>query len=394
MSDTHQNNSELTTQSPTDSNSALPQKRKKFFKIFALIILIVAVIYFVWAWFSSGEVDTDNAYVGAETAQITSMLNAQVNQIKVNDTQQVNQGDVLVQLDDSDAKIALAQAQAQLAKAQRQFKQSKANSNALDSQIFVSSDAIQSAKAQVNKAQADYQKTLDDLKRREQLVSIGGVSQEDVSSAKTNVNTAKATVEAAQAALAQAESSRKAAQSNLAANDALIQGTSENDTPDVLVAKANLAQAQLNLDRTVIRAPIAGVVTARNVQVGQRVSAGGVMMKIVPINQLYVDANFKESQLTHVKVGQDATLTSDFYGSDVVYHGKVIGFAGGTGAAFALIPAQNATGNWIKVVQRLPVRIALDSKELAQHPLRVGLSMKATIDLNSSSHQNSTSAHP
>ena len=151
----------------------------------------------------------------------------------------------------------------------------------------------------------------------------------------------------------------------------------------MLVAQAKVEQAQLDLDRTVIRAPVDGVVARRNIQIGQRVAPGTVMMSVVPISQLYVDANFKESQLAKVRVGQIATLTSDLYGDDVEYHGKVIGFSGGTGAAFALIPAQNATGNWIKVVQRLPVRIALDPKELADHPLRAGLSMEAKVDLSS-----------
>lgn len=372
-----------TGESDNQQTASPTATRKKLFKIFALLIFIIVLAYLLWSWLFSDEVDTDNAYVGAYTAQVTSMANAQVLKVLVNDTQLVHQGDILVQLDDRDAKIALAQAQAQLAKTQRQFKQSKANSSALDSQIYVSNDVINSAKAQINKAQADYDKALDDFKRRQQLVAIGGVSKEDLSAAQTTVNTAKAALQVAQAGLAQAQSSRNAAQSNLAANDALIQGSTENDSPDVLVAKANVEQAQLDLERTIIRAPIEGIVTQRNVQIGQRLAAGSVVMKIVPVQQLYVDANFKEGQLAKVRVGQTATLTSDYYGKDIVYHGKVTGIAGGTGAAFALIPAQNATGNWIKVVQRLPVRITLDSKELIAHPLRVGLSMQASIDLSS-----------
>lgn len=372
-----------TDESDNQQAASLAATRKKLFKIFALLIFIMVLAYLVWCWLFSDEVETDNAYVGAYTAQVTSMANAQVLKVLVNDTQLVHQGDILVRLDDRDAKIALAQAQAQLAKTQRQFKQSKANSSALDSQIYVSNDVIHSAKAQINKAQADYDKALDDFKRRQQLVAIGGVSKEDLSAAQTTVNTAKAALQVAEAGLAQAQSSRNAAQSNLAANDALIQGSTENDSPDVLVAKANVEQAQLDLERTIIRAPIEGIVTQRNVQIGQRLAAGSVVMKIVPVQQLYVDANFKEGQLAKVRVGQTATLTSDYYGKDIVYHGKVTGIAGGTGAAFALIPAQNATGNWIKVVQRLPVRITLDPKELIVHPLRVGLSMQASIDLSS-----------
>lgn len=183
--------------------------------------------------------------------------------------------------------------------------------------------------------------------------------------------------------MAQAISQQKVAQSNLAANEALIQGTNKNSTPDVLAAQAKLDQALLNLERTVVRAPVDGIIANRNAQIGQTVAQSSSLMLIVPINQMYVDANFKESQLEKVVAGQTVTLTSDLYGSDVVYHGKVVGFSGGTGAAFALIPAQNATGNWIKVVQRLPVRIALEPKELQQHPLRVGLSMTASVDLKS-----------
>ena len=159
-----------------------------------------------------------------------------------------------------------------------------------------------------------------------------------------------------------------------------MQGTTLSTAPEVRTAQARLAQARLNVDRTVIRAPIDGVITGRQVQVGQRVAAGAPIMTIVPIDAAYVDANFKEDQLAKVRPGQPVRLTSDFYGGDVEYSGRVIGFAGGTGAAFALIPAQNATGNWIKVVQRLPVRIAMDPKELREHPLRVGLSMRATVD--------------
>jgi membrane fusion protein (multidrug efflux system) len=270
-----------------------------------------------------------------------------------------------------------------LAKAKRQYQQSSANSSSLSSQVIVRDDEINSAKAQVAKAQADVDKAKQDYDRRASLAATGAISKEELTSAQSALHTAQANLNVAQAGLSQAESNRKAAMSNLAANDALIKGTDEDTLPDVLVAQAKVEQAQLDLDRTVIRAPVDGVVARRNIQVGQRVAPGTVMMSVVPISQLYVDANFKESQLAKVRVGQTATLTSDLYGDDVEYHGKVIGFSGGTGAAFALIPAQNATGNWIKVVQRLPVRIALDPKELADHPLRVGLSMEAKVDLSS-----------
>ncbi|TDM60857.1 EmrA/EmrK family multidrug efflux transporter periplasmic adaptor subunit [Acinetobacter sp. KU 011TH] len=381
MTDAQSNVQEtVPTTSASDENNQ--NKRKKFLGFFALILLIAAILYAIWALFLNNSVSTDNAYVGAETAQITSMVSGQVAQVVVKDTQTVHRGDVLVRIDDRDAKIALAQAEAELAKAKRQYKQTAANSSSLNSQVVVRADEINSAKAQVAQAQADYDKAALELNRRAQLAASGAVSKEELTKAQSAVETAKAGLELAKAGLAQASSSRKAAESTLAANEALIQGVSETSTPDVQVAQAHVEQAQLDLERTVIRAPVDGVVTRRNIQVGQRVAPGTSMMMIVPLNDLYVDANFKESQLKKVRPGQAVTLTSDLYGDDVEYHGKVMGFSGGTGSAFALIPAQNATGNWIKVVQRLPVRIALDSKELAEHPLRVGLSMEAKVDLS------------
>lgn len=365
------------------SDDAMKAKRKKFLGFFALILIITAILYGIWALFFHHSVSTDNAYVGAETAQITSMVSGQVAEVLVKDTQQVKKGDVLVKIDERDAKIQLAQAQAELAKAQRQYKQSQANSSSLNSQVVVRNDEINSAQAQVTKAQADYDRANLELQRRNELAATGAISKEELSKAQSTVSTAKASLDLAQAGLAQATSSRKAAESTLAANDALIKGANETSTPDVLVAKAHLDQAMLDLERTVIRAPVDGIVTRKNIQIGQRVAPGTAMMSVVPVTALYVDANYKESQLAKVKAGQKVTLTSDLYGDDVVYHGLVQGFSGGTGAAFALIPAQNATGNWIKVVQRLPVRITLDPKELAEHPLRVGLSMQADIDLAS-----------
>ena len=356
------------------------QKRKKMLKIFAFIIIVIAVIYAIWAFFFNHSVSTENAYVGAETAEITSMVGGQVAQVLVSDTQQVKQGDLLAVIDNRDAKIALAQAEAELAKAKRQYTQSSANSSALSSQILVSSDDINSAKAQVAQSEVAFQQAQEEFSRRQQLSATGAISKEEFTKAQSALSNAKASVDVAKAALAQAESKRKAAQSNLDANEALIKGTSQVSTPDVLVAQAKYEQAVLDLQRTEIKSPLDGVVARRSIQVGQRVAPGASLMKIVPIGSLYVDANFKESQLQKVKVGQKVTLVSDLYGDDVEYSGTVVGFSGGTGSAFALIPAQNATGNWIKVVQRLPVRIKLDPKQLAEHPLRVGLSMEATID--------------
>lgn len=365
------------------SDVALKAKRKKALSIVALILIIAAVAYVVWTVFFNHSVSTENAYVGAETASITSMVSGQVLDVMVSDTQAVKKGDVLVRVNQRDAEIALAQAQAELMKAQRQYKQTQANSSALNSQVFVSDDGIHSAEAQVAKAQAELNKAQDDLARRSQLSASGAISKEELSTAQSAVNNTQAGLDLAKAGLAQAQSGQKAAQSTLAANEALIRGSNETSAPDVLIAQAHLKQAILDLERTEIQAPFDGVIARRNIQVGQRVAPGTVLMMLVPISKLYVDANFKESQLAKVKAGQKAVLTSDLYGDEVEFHGTVIGFSGGTGSAFALIPAQNATGNWIKVVQRLPVRIALDPKELAEHPLRVGLSMEAKINLAS-----------
>ena len=195
-----------------------------------------------------------------------------------------------------------------------------------------------------------------------------------------HVATKEAGSDLAAAAVTSAQATRGSASGDLAASEALIAGTTQDTAPDVAAARARVDQARIDLERTIIRAPIDGVVTNRQVQVGQRIQAGTPIMVLVPLATVYVDANYKESQFSRIRIGQPVELTSDFYGSDVVYHGRVIGLAGGTGAAFSLIPAQNATGNWVKVVQRLPVRIALDPAEVRQHPLRVGLSMDATID--------------
>lgn len=365
----------------SETDQAMKTKRKKLLSILAVILIIIALVYSIYHLVFGQTVSTDNAYVGAETAEITSMVSGQVAEVKVSDTQQVKQGDVLAIVDPRDAQIALAQAQAELAKAKRQYTQSSANSSSLSSQIMISSDDINSAKAQVAQSQVAQQQAQQEFDRRNKLSASGAISKEEFTKSQSALDNAQANLKVAQAALAQAESKRKAAQSNLDANEALIKGASQSSTPDVLVAQAKVEQAQLDLQRTEIRAPLDGVVARRSIQVGQRVAPGSILMRIVPINQLYVDANFKESQLEKVRVGQTVTLTSDLYGDDVEYHGKVIGFSGGTGSAFALIPAQNATGNWIKVVQRLPVRIQLDSKDLEKYPLRVGLSMEATVDL-------------
>ncbi len=358
-------------------------RRRKLLSIIGIAVLAALLIYGAWYFLvGSRTISTDNAYVGADTASVTPMVSGQVIEVAVADTQVVRKGDVLVRLDDSDARIALAQAEADLAKARRLFGQTAATSSALAAQVQARSAEEGRARAQLFAAQAEYAKASVDLERRRKLAPGGAVSGDELSSATSAFAAARANLDLTRAGISQAGAIRNAASGELAANNALISGTTVGSSPDVLAAQARLDLARLNLDRTVVRAPIAGVITRRAVQTGQRVASGAPLMLIVPIEQVYVDANFKEAQLARLRVGQPVTLTSDLYGSDVEFHGKVVGMSGGTGSSFALIPAQNATGNWIKVVQRLPVRVALDPRELRAHPLRVGLSMEAEIDVS------------
>lgn len=367
------------------ADSAAPIKsntRQRALLGIGLVVLVGALIYGVWVGLNAGKaVTTDNAYVGADSALVTPMLGGQVTDVRVSDTQSVHRGDVLAVIDDSDARIGLAQAEAALVKSQREFSQSNASERALGSELAARSAGIARVQAQLASAQADYAKARIDLARRQRLAPVGAVSGQELTNAQTALRTSAAAVDLARANLAEASSTRTAAQDQLAASRALTRGVSDTSAPDIRVAQARVDQARLDLGRAVVTAPIDGVVTSRRVQIGQRIAAGTTIMSIVPVDKLYVDANFKEGQLARVRPGQPVTLTSDLYGSDVVFHGRVIGFSGGTGSSTALIPAQNATGNWIKVVQRLPVRIALDPKELKMHPLRVGLSMAADVEL-------------
>ena len=363
--------------------AARKAKRKKMFAGLAGGIALIGAGYsamdaLVW----SKHAETDNAYVGADVAQVTSQLAAPVSAVLVEDTKQVHKGDVLVHLDDTDAKIAVANAEANLATAIRRVQGLHATDSGLGAQIAARAADQGKAAALVFAAQADLEKAKTDLQRRQAVAATGAVSQDELTSVRTAYNNAAAALRAAQAAQAQAEAAREAAVGERNANLAMIANVSVDNNPEVLAARAALAQAQVDLQRTVIRAPIDGVVTRRQVQVGQRVQPGSMLMTVVPVQAVYVDANFKEVELKKVNLGQPVTLWSDLYGEGVKYHGTVQGFSGGTGAAFALVPAQNATGNWIKVVQRLPTRIALDPKELAAHPLRVGLSMNVDVDVS------------
>ncbi len=356
-------------------------KRARLLRILAVSVLAAAMIFGLFYYLTqAGRVQTDNAYVGADTAQVTALVSGAVQEVRVGGTQSVKRGDVLVVIDPADAQVDVATAEAALFQAQQRFAQASAQAGSARAKLVSRGADIAQARARVAEADAGLTRARLDLARRKQLSASGAVSGEELSTAEAAFASAAAARQLAGAGLTAAEATSSAATSDVAASEAVVRGTTIYSAPDVAAARARLAAARLGLARTIIRAPVEGVVTNRQVQVGQRIQAGTPIMTLVPIATVYVDANFKESQLRGVRIGMPVELTSDFYGSAVTFHGKVRGFAGGTGAAFALIPAQNATGNWVKVVQRLPVRIALDAREVQAHPLRVGLSMDAIID--------------
>jgi membrane fusion protein (multidrug efflux system) len=320
-----------TPTSTTTSKDTDAKSRRKRSIAFALLAVTVAAAgggyYRYWNLVGSRYVSTDNAYTAAEVAVVTAEIEGPVAAVNVIDSQQVKRGDVLVIIDDTDTRLALRQAQADLARAQ----------------------------AQVASAASDLKRSGIDLQRREALVASGSVSGDELTKVINGASNAQASLKAAHAAVA--------------------------------LAQVHVDKAMVDLGRTTIRSPVDGVVARRQVQLGQRVQPSTPLISVVPVSEMYVDANFKEVQLKMVRPGQKVELVSDLYGHKVSFHGVVEGFNGGTGAAFALIPAQNATGNWIKVVQRLPVRIRLYADDLTAHPLRVGLSMDAKVDLRSNSQQ-------
>jgi membrane fusion protein, multidrug efflux system len=335
-------------------------KRKGLLITVVIVLLIAAGLWAAW-WFLSGRFyeSTDDAYVNGNIVQITPQIAGTVIAVGADDTDFVKPGQVLVRLDRADAKVALDRAESQLARSVRQVR----NQFAVDSEL----------ESNVDLRRVDLNKSNDDLARREKAGASGAVSQEEIQHARD-------AVKSAQASLAGAER-------QLAANRVLVDNTTVSDHPDVMNAATQVHDAYINYARTELPAPVAGFVAKKNVQIGQRVSAGNLLMAIVPLEQVWVDANFKENQLASLREGQPVKIYADLYGGRVEYHGKLEGFGAGTGGAFALLPAQNATGNWIKVVQRVPVRIALDPKELAQHPLQVGLSMRAEVDTHGAESQ-------
>ena len=356
------------TASQTTSPAAAgnPQRRKALTALAAVVVLAGGA-WGVYEWLVASHYEnTDNAYVQGNVIQITPQTGGTVMSILADDTDFVQAGAPLVKLDPADARVALEQAEANLAQAVRQARTLYANNGSLAAQINL-------RQADVAKAQSDINRAQDDLRRRQALTGNGAVSKEELNHAQSQLDSARTALAAAQAGVV-------SAREQLASNQSLTQGVALDQHPNVLAAAAKVREAYLADRRTALPAPVDGYVAKRTVQLGQRVAAGTTLMTVVPLNQVWVDANFKENQLRNLRLGQPATLTADLYGKKVEYKGTIAGMGVGTGSAFALLPAQNATGNWIKVVQRVPVRIALDPAQLAEHPLRVGLSMEVKVD--------------
>ncbi|MGS0997493.1 HlyD family secretion protein [Rhodanobacter sp. UC4451_H18] len=331
-----------------------PAKRRRALLIVAAAFILAGLAWFaLWFFVFSTRVKTDNAYVGGNQVAISAQVPGTVVAILADDTQRVEAGQVLVRLDPTDAKVRLEQARSALAQAVRGVRQQTSSASSADAQVDAARLALQKADA--------------DLKRHLPLLAAHAESPEIVQHLRDGV--------------AQARAALAGAQAQAAAAHAAIEGTDVARNPGVMQARANFSAAWIAAQRNAIYAPVSGYVAQRSVQLGNSVQPGQQLMTVVPLHDLWVEANFKESQLRHIRIGQPATVVSDLYGDDSVFHGKVIGLGAGTGSVFSLLPAQNATGNWIKVVQRVPVRISLDNAELDKHPLRVGLSSEVTIDI-------------
>jgi membrane fusion protein, multidrug efflux system len=331
-----------------------PAKRRRVLLIVAGAFILAGLIwYLLWLFVFSTRVKTDNAYVGGNQVAISAQVPGTVVAILADDTQHVDAGQMLVKLDSTDADTRLQQARSALAQAVRSVRQQTSSAGSADAQVV-------NARLALKKAEAD-------LKRRLPLIAAQAESPEIVQHMRDGVDQAQAAV--------------SAAESQSAAAHAAVEGTDVAQNPVVLQARANFRAAWVAAQRNAIYAPVSGYVAERSVQLGNSVAAGQQLMTVVPLHDLWIDANFKESQLRHIRIGQPVTVTSDLYGSDAEYQGKVIGLGAGTGSVFSLLPAQNATGNWIKVVQRVPVRIALDNQALDKHPLRIGLSADVTVDI-------------
>lgn len=333
-------------------------KRGRILASISLVFLTLGALYALYYYrVARFEEVTDDAYVNGNLVYLNAQVGGTVVSVGADDTQPVTAGQTLVQLDAADGQVALAAAEARLAQTVRQIREQFR--------------AVDTASAVVNQRQTDLTRASADLQRRQQLANTDALSNEEV--------------EHAGAALAAAKDALAVAQKQLAAAQVAVEHTELRSHPAVLQARAEYTQAFLAAQRNQIQAPVDGVVARRTVQVGQRVTPGTNLLAVVPLHALWVDANLKEVQLQNVRIGQPAMVVADLYGGQVVYHGRVEGLAAGTGGAFSLLPPQNAVGNWIKVVQRVPVRIALDPAELEQHPMRIGLSTQVEIDTHNRS---------
>jgi membrane fusion protein (multidrug efflux system) len=343
--------------SPSSNPSAGGSRRRGLFAVGA-VALLGAVGYTAYYLLDGRYYEsTDDAYVNGDVVQVTSEVPGTVLSLNVDDTQAVAAGQTLLHLDPADAKIAEENAEADLARAVRQVRG-----------LFAQGDELRAQIAQREQAQRTAD---DDLKRRGGLIADGAISAEELSHARDAVTTTRANVSAAKQALSQTV--------------AQIDGTTIADHPQVLAAASAVRNAALALHRTELVSPVSGVIAKRSVQVGQRVAAGTPLLAVVPLDNVWVDANFKEVQLERMRSGQPVAVRTDIYGHEVTYHGHLVGIAAGSGSAFALLPSQNASGNWIKIVQRVPVRILLDAQELKEHPLRIGLSASVRVDLHDAS---------
>ena len=320
----------------------------------ALIVaaVLAAAVGGFWYLSDADAEKTEDAYVDGNAIQVTSQISGTVTAIAADNTDHVSAGTPIVTLNPVDQQIQFERNKAALARATRLAR----------TQYY----QVQQLQAEVDQRHNDVIKAQADLARRSQLSASGAVSHEEISHAEDILKNAKAGLQGATQSLAQRR--------------AMVDGTVLRTHPDVLAAATNLRDAYIARERTRISAPVTGTITKRSVQVGQRISPGVALMTVVPLDHLWVNANFKESQLEHIRIGQPVTLTADAYGKAVVFHGRVLGLDAGTGSAFALLPAQNATGNWIKVTQRVPVRISLDAGEIARNPLRLGLSVRVSVN--------------
>ena len=341
------------TSAPAAENAA-PSRRGKLLRgLLVIVVLLLAALalwyFMIGRWFE----ETDDAYVQGNQVQITPLISGTVVAINADDGMRVARGQLLVQLDPADTEVALQQAEANLARTVRQVRG-----------LYRS---VEGAQAELNARQVTLNRVREDFNRRRNLAATGAISNEELAHARTE--------------LAAAEAAVAGSRETFERSSALVDDTVIATQPDVQAAAAQLRQAYLNNARAGIVAPVAGYVARRSVQVGQRVQPGTALMAVVPTEQMWVEANFKETQLRHMRLGQEVELRSDLYGGDVTYKGRIDSLGLGTGSAFSLLPAQNASGNWIKIVQRVPVRIAIDAKQLAEHPLRIGLSIKAEVSL-------------